>query len=928
MSKTSHRVLLLLSCHSLEDFPTWHQGTNADQLLTYWTAPWHPSLLAATGEAPRWRSFDHYDLSSELDVSGSVVVLCPDFTLASLSDDLRQSIDSHPGVTLIHESLDRLQLAERVHQQLNAQEGKRPDPELVGDFFSLGYAYLQVELQTRHMHYSSHLDMDRFEKELYQAASAATGGDPDSARRCLEACFQLLAAERDQYYPVTAHILDIQLVAHATDATQLERIAERADSRSAVNLWMSGDVVEYHARNHPGLIATLRSHLSGDGNGLSLLGGEYADTAPPIESREMVLRNFRRADASYKRWLEKSPSVFFRRRFGLTGMLPDLLFRMGFAGAIHATLDDGRFPQCSQARTAWQVEMSELIEAVGCLPLDASLPETYLQFASRMGQSMEMDYVATICLVHWAGSTNPWYEDLVRTSRYGSVLGEFSSLDNYFKESDSNSRTDHFEAEEYRSPYLQQAAEQQRLNPISHLAERWKRVARWQRIASLACWAIVLGDGGPSRPAHQEFEQSQRRLNDLILDEYAKLPEGNELPAAEQQIMELLADSLSVASQGEGGKLVINAESGNLRLPIRSATRLESTRIYCQSGEPPNVDIHVDVPATGFVWLSNQEGQDNGVGDLIVEGLMLRNEFVSAEIDERTGALAVLEDYRTRGNRLAQRLVREGAECLSPGRMNCDTIRTIVSSRSSGVVESSGQLVDPDGACLAEFRQRFSLSRGSRVLRLKLQIRPEVPPTGNPWQNYYACRWALPRSDFQLVRSLHGVRYETAAPRCECPEYFEIVQPQRRTTILTGGVMYHRRRDERMLDSLLIVTGETSQEFEFAAGVDLVQPLVSACSWFLPTLEVESGNAPLATEGWLFHVDCRHVVATGWEPILESDHCSGFRVRLLETSGRNGGREIPIGSTDWTGLSHGFSGRHAKRTGHRRGRGPNQYGCL
>ena len=42
--------------------------------------------------------------------------------------------------------------------------------------------------------------------------------------------------------------------------------------------------------------------------------------------------------------------------------------------------------------------------------------------------------------------------------------------------------------------------------------------------------------------------------------------------------------------------------------------------------------------------------------------------------------------------------------------------------------------------------------------------------------------------------------------------------------------------------------------------------------------------------GWLFHLDCRNVLATHWEPLFRSPHtpCAdvvGFRVRLLETDG-------------------------------------------
>ena len=51
-------LLILLPCHSLEDFPTYHEGEDAESLLSSWSALWHPALLASAGQAPTWRRID------------------------------------------------------------------------------------------------------------------------------------------------------------------------------------------------------------------------------------------------------------------------------------------------------------------------------------------------------------------------------------------------------------------------------------------------------------------------------------------------------------------------------------------------------------------------------------------------------------------------------------------------------------------------------------------------------------------------------------------------------------------------------------------------------------------------------------------------------------------------------------------------------
>ena len=44
-------LLILLPCHSLEDFPTYHDGDDSQSLLANWSALWHPELIASAGQA-------------------------------------------------------------------------------------------------------------------------------------------------------------------------------------------------------------------------------------------------------------------------------------------------------------------------------------------------------------------------------------------------------------------------------------------------------------------------------------------------------------------------------------------------------------------------------------------------------------------------------------------------------------------------------------------------------------------------------------------------------------------------------------------------------------------------------------------------------------------------------------------------------------
>ena len=52
------RIVVFLPCHTLDDFPTWLEEADADDVLAAWTAAWDPRVIAAIGRPPEWASVD------------------------------------------------------------------------------------------------------------------------------------------------------------------------------------------------------------------------------------------------------------------------------------------------------------------------------------------------------------------------------------------------------------------------------------------------------------------------------------------------------------------------------------------------------------------------------------------------------------------------------------------------------------------------------------------------------------------------------------------------------------------------------------------------------------------------------------------------------------------------------------------------------
>jgi alpha-mannosidase len=317
--------------------------------------------------------------------------------------------------------------------------------------------------------------------------------------------------------------------------------------------------------------------------------------------------------------------------------------------------------------------------------------------------------------------------------------------------------------------------------------------------------------------------------------------------------------------------------------------------------------VVVDVPAMGFAWIGGSGGGGRGRKKKrppkpMAEENVLRNEFIEAWINPVTGTLRSVYDYRTRGNRFSQQLAFRGSgppreangvaddpeELADYSVMAADSVEVTAASTAFGEITTRGRLVSRSGQRHARFTQTYRLWRGSRVLWLSIDLQPEIEPLENPWKSYFACRFAWSDSAADLYRSMHACRRPDKSKRIETPEYIDIESGDLRTAILTGGLPYHRRVGMRMLDTLLIVKGETARNFRVGMGFDMTHPHQEALGMLVDPLMLDEPVAPpsLGNATWAFHIDAKNVIATRWEPRLVDGAPVGFRVRLRETAGR------------------------------------------
>jgi alpha-mannosidase len=778
---------------------------------------------------------------------------------------------------------------------------------------ALGYCYLMIQLLTRQMRYSSNLDETFFKNTVVAGAQAAVAGNEALAKEKLGACFSVLAEERDHYYPVDAFLLDLNFVAATTLGDSLRAELSRPTPTSVV---LSGDLLSEMAAKEPATLAALKEGLAAERIGL--VGGEATERRVPLLSHESILAELRRGLATYEQVLGRRPDVFGRWRYGLSPHLPGILHRLGFKGALHTSLDEGKTPDGLQVKVRWEGLDGSAIDALARVPLDASKPQSYLALATKLGESMDSDHVATICLAHWPGQASEWLGDLRRIARYSSALGKFVTIDQYFRETTQPGQLDRFEADRYRSPYLKQAVIRKNEDPIGTQVRYWQRQAAAGVAESLDSLATLVtgkaatsgrgsGESGvgsrESEEAHRPEAPAREALEPASLFEESSAEVADSLAAATVRI----ATALTAANpSGAKGTLVINPSSFIRRLGIESdelaGVPTIERPVYAADHEGIRTRAVVDVPALGFVHLTPGKPVPRDKKTLLlVEDNVLRNEFFEAVINATTGSLAAIHEYKSRGNRLSQQLAlrlpgakqkpgdtyRDPDESAVYSVMAADSVETTICTPTLGEVVTRGRLLDQHGKTLAGFAQTYRLWRGSRVLSVEVELDPQEEPRMDPWNSYYCARFAWPNETAELFRTQHLTRQPAPEKRFEAPHYIDIADEKFCTTILTGGLPFHRRHEDRMLDSLLITRGERGRKFRFGIGVDLQHPLHDALGILTPPVIVPNVPAPSSgASGWLLHLSSRNVIATSLVPLEEGGKIAGFRVRLLETAGR------------------------------------------
>ncbi|WP_417391677.1 hypothetical protein [Gimesia sp.] len=912
---TYNDIVVLIPCHSLDDFPTELDEKEAESLLNAFAVAWHPELLASSRVIPSWHRSDEPPqfLSDRL-------LLVPKTSEDWLPYGWIEEAQAN-GATVVSGKIHRQEWAEAallpLHSSANEAEESVQSPalseELVADFYALGICYIQLELLTRCMHHFSSLDEATIQREAIAAADAVLADDNEAARAHLKACFEVLLENRERFYPIDCYLIDLCLL---TPEWANESLKQSITDERPLNILVSGDDLQTIADQNSELISLLSKSCQDRES--EVIGGEQDQISTPVVPVESVIWQLQAGTKTVQQLTGMTPTTWARRRFGLASLLPMLLHRFGFHSALHLVLDDGIYPDYEQSKIHWEGADGTILDAFSRIPMSAEGAAGYLRFPQRMAESMEEDQVGALMFAHWPDVKSPFFEDFKRIHHYAPVLGSFVLLNDFFQNTESSGRHSSYDAREYLSPFLSQLVAMRKPDPLSRFIRHFARhdeftAGRWFHTVARAIYGKPVEEEALLK-IEQDIECGHPDADEGATNQALQSLQG----FFDDGVAQLAKIILQGAEQSASGVLLLNSLSFSRRVivdlpdfphepaahPAVKATQFDETRKQAV----------VELPAAGFVWL--QPGLSPAAPPKtsvpIAEPLLLRNEFFEVHIHAETGGIAQIKEYGRKPNRLSQQLSYRfpyQRNISTPGALGDWDTKTPYSATRGvkaeltcegpgmGEIVTTGEIYDQvSNTTLATFRQTFQLWRGRPIVDVKIELDVQTLPDGNPWDHYYAARFAWGDSTASLTRSLLESAHAFQGERFEGPHYFEIAEGEERVTILNHGLPFHRKTGPRMLDSMLIVEGETRREFQFSIALNQNFPMQIARNVMVPAGSYSSQVGPprMGDQGWLFHVSVSNVQITRVMNLQKPAHeaaadlpgtPAGFALRLIETEG-------------------------------------------
>ncbi|MFM7151465.1 MAG: hypothetical protein ACKO23_16635 [Gemmataceae bacterium] len=857
-------------------------------ILNGFLALWHPSVLRHASALPRLAYPHEFE-----DPAEDGFFAFPENPSLMLPEDWRERTRAR-GSVVFTALADPKETGASLREQLEnaAKEAASPEAsidfpeEIVDGLRGIGFGCLILEALFEAMSHQNGIPHEAILQDIHEAIEGFDRLGIEHCREHMQKAADRLLSARETLYPVNLYLIDLHMPDGATDERPWRSALETG---CPANVLALGGQIEELAANHPECLNRLAS-LCQSGK-VDIVGGPYQERDDPLLPLESQIWNIREGQRKYAERLGREVQVFGRKRFGFYPQLPALLQAMGIPHCLLDSLDgSGSVPSHQGPVISWPSHDGKSVLALTRKGLASHSPSTFFHLAHHLHQAIMQDQTATLVLQHVEKPACDFYRDWLALTRLSPVLGNWVTLADFFKEVMPSEYASAESPDAIEMDFLSEPGVGEDSRPgqvISRFPAHYRQ--RRQLDACFTFQAMVQAMGGQVAPIKQtSFLNRLQSLENQV--EEGKEVEPASLSQTLEHCCEALARRILPRSSDSGpGFLVLNpcgfARRLGLEIPLASGAVPVGGSVKAFQARDGIGKVVVEVPPFGFASVPVVESGEGRTREKmkLAEERIVRNEFFEAEIDPNTGGIRELRDMKTRRGRLAQQLV------FNPGgATRVRSIQITDSGPAMGEVTSDGVLVDDSSREVARFRQRFRAWLGRPVLDIRVELELLVPLDGYPWHSFLGSRFAWRDENISLWRGSCGLRSSTSLIRPISPDFIEWRGSRYNTVLFPGGLPFHQRHGNRMLDVLLMTEGEKEKVFDLAVGLDREQPMQTALGLVspAPVLPVKGGLPLSHPSSWLFHLDASNVMVTSLRSIDESS--PSIRAVLQECSGHFG----------------------------------------
>ncbi|MDR1290644.1 MAG: hypothetical protein LBK06_05535 [Planctomycetaceae bacterium] len=494
-------MIILYPGYSLQSFAGDLTESEANEILSAYTALFHPAIFQHFNKIPQWES------ASSISPDGiAKLILIPPCCESFLSQEF-DNIESESQTVIIRNLKSRNEIVNEIIKRFDIKHNF--ENEFIAGFYALGTTALFVNLLAHRLHYMDSVNdssiiqafqdlienvnnkksktaqtddtniietinqtKENYKNNLFESETFASGLFRDA--------FERICETKECYYPISSYLIDLTLVVKSTLGEPFRRLLS---SRECVNIFMPSLLLESLSEMEPDTFEVLKSAV--DSGKVDFVADDVSETSllllPILDAANSILQGV----SIYREQLGISPTIYGRHRAGLAPFLPQILKLLGFKGVLYFAPFDGWFlKKRSHSKMIWEGVDGTKIDALIRYPVNCTTSKEFFDFADHYSDVISGDSSPTAVFAEFpVDKTNKiksekitesdsesadnfcndnsadtisdsvdsvdWCNDLRLLSKYTTQLGEFVKLGSYFATTSRTGLEESISAENY-----------------------------------------------------------------------------------------------------------------------------------------------------------------------------------------------------------------------------------------------------------------------------------------------------------------------------------------------------------------------------------------------------------------------------------------------------------------------------------------------